>query len=142
MMTPVLIPPKTPNKNPRGICRYNRGGPENSRAIYAYWPRPRGCGRSPAYRPAGLLSYNDGMKTTTDTLLETLPDYIGCRGCGTKYFLTINRTTKGTWSASYMEFGEGNCVAVLNNCEDLEEMVARMQAKVGRFLKRSGGCTC
>lgn len=53
------------------------------------------------------------------------------------FFLCINKTkAHNTWSAGYTDFQTGRTLLGINNCESLDEVAIRMNARVKRYLKK------
>jgi hypothetical protein len=84
---------------------------------------------------------------TAQSLPLTLPDYIEILpaaddssstpqvGHG-RYFLTLNRTVRGQWSAAYKEFENGNALCYINDADTLEEVHTRLAMKLKRYHKQ------
>lgn len=78
----------------------------------------------------------------TQALPLNLPDFIEADvddGDGfahnVRYFLTLNRTAFGDWSAAYKEYESGTVLMSINHADTLEEIALRLGAKVTRYNK-------
>lgn len=79
------------------------------------------------------------MKTTTDVMLASLPDYVECGTCGGLHYFTISRQYNGLWTAAYVAFGEltdNEAILMLQDAETLEEVATRMRGKIDRHNRR------
>jgi hypothetical protein len=68
--------------------------------------------------------------------LNDLPNFIECPDCETPYFLNLNKTIDGMWSAGYVNFEDGAAIIGLNDCT-LEDLPARMSYAIARYEQRN-----
>lgn len=66
-----------------------------------------------------------------------LPDYIEVRDddAPRRYFLTLNRSAKGNWSAAYKEYENHEAICYINDADTLEEIATRLEHKLERYHK-------
>lgn len=72
---------------------------------------------------------------------DGIPDWIEDEDHDMKFFLTINKTLDGTWSAGYFAFDEdgiGHAIIGLNSFATLDEIPTRLHYAIERYKKRRG----
>lgn len=72
---------------------------------------------------------------------DDIPDWIEDEDHEYPFFLTLNKSTDGTWCAGYVALDEDNkyrAIIGLNNFATLDEIPARLYYAIERYKKRGG----